>query len=1127
MYMLHRAPVLVLILVLPTFLNAQKLQRIKPKAPIVCYAKPVNEFTVIQPPKEYLNWQKNPSARVKSATFEVTYVGFTNEAKAAFQKAVDIWSTLITSTQTIHVHAEWSVLESGVLGSAIWGNAFANFPGAQQVDTYYPVAMAEKMARRELNPSSEPDIVANFSSEINWSYNTNGTTAAGKYDLVSVVLHELGHGLGWVDSYSVDGDEGSVGLDDFGVPMIYDLAIENKTGQNLYQNFTSPSGSLRTQLTSKEIYFNSPLVLSANNGGHAKIYAPATFSGGSSISHLDETIFQAGNANSLMTPQIGAAEVMHDPGPIVKGAFSDMGWVFTTIEHDSLKSKETTAGPFVVKAKVFSDADPVSNVKLIYNTGGTNTEVSMISTGTANEYSASITSTGSASTYNYYITVNDNIRTYTAPGKLTTPGVGTEQKYYSFITGPDTEAPVITHSAKEFILDTDTELEIASVVKDNLGVELVRLDYSINDVAQPSKKLLWDEVENNLYSFTLNFPANSLDVGDVIKYRITARDTAFIGNVTGNLGYSPSSSEYHIVNVTGLKPVQDNYFNNFNSSSLDFFGEGFSVKTPEGFDDRAIHSEHPYLEGDGFPDDERNLTYQLLVPIKVKNADATIKFDEIVLVEPGASGSEFGGDSFFDYVVVEGSTDGGTTWKPVTDGYDSRSYSTWLAKYNSSTSGNKSTAIGDPSLYKTRTLNMLNSFTPGDEVIIKFRLYSDAFASGWGWTIDNLKIQIDDTPPTILHDHIDYLSATATELVLDSKITDASGVETIMVEYGFVGGELQTSSLTVDPDVSDYSITITPEQGFTTGDKIQYRIVAKDQANNEGSFPESGFIVTTIFAPAQAVDLYVNNFNTISADFIGNFFSVTTPSDFTDGAINSLHSYTNGFGLNHSSNYSYMLVKPIILSADNPYIKFDEIAIVEGHTFSAIFGNTNFNDYVIVEGSKDGGTTWHPFLDGYDVVGQSAWVNAFNSGASATKSMFKNRTINMLSESGFVANDQVLVRFRLYANELKNGWGWIVDNLSIQGPITGTEEKANNIAIHLYPSPANEVITVEVNMDNAKTLSLNILNVQGQSVSNEEYKLNGKPFSKEIDIRILPAGLYVVQVHAGDKVFTEKFVKEK
>ncbi|HEX6463614.1 MAG TPA: BACON domain-containing carbohydrate-binding protein, partial [Vicinamibacterales bacterium] len=66
--------------------------------------------------------------------------------------------------------------------------------------------------------------------------------------------------------------------------------------------------------------------IAANNHVPPTLFAPAAFQNGSSYSHLDENTYPPGDLNSLMTPAIGFAEVIHTPGPIVLGMFTDMGW---------------------------------------------------------------------------------------------------------------------------------------------------------------------------------------------------------------------------------------------------------------------------------------------------------------------------------------------------------------------------------------------------------------------------------------------------------------------------------------------------------------------------------------------------------------------------------------------------------------------------------------------------------------------------------------------------------------------------------------------------------------------------------------------------------------------------------
>jgi hypothetical protein len=64
-----------------------------------------------------------------------------------------------------------------------------------------------------------------------------------------------------------------------------------------------------------------------NGGTRPKIYAPAAFSLGSSLLHLDESTYPAGSINELMTPFSGTADAIHDPGPITIGILMDIGWV--------------------------------------------------------------------------------------------------------------------------------------------------------------------------------------------------------------------------------------------------------------------------------------------------------------------------------------------------------------------------------------------------------------------------------------------------------------------------------------------------------------------------------------------------------------------------------------------------------------------------------------------------------------------------------------------------------------------------------------------------------------------------------------------------------------------------------
>jgi len=265
-----------------------------------------------------------PSAAL-AATFNVTYTGFTPAARTAFQRAVNLWAPLINSTVPITVAASFQPLGTGVLGSAGPSSVWRDFAGAPRPATWYVDALANKRFGSQL--STSPDIVARFSSNFtNWHY---GSTAApaGRYDFTSVVMHELGHGLGFLGAGTVSGGRGSVRLSGTTpkFPIAYDLFTENAAGTSLL-SFPDNSTQLATQLRSGNIFFDSPGVRTANGGQAARLYAPSTWQQGSSYSHLNEATYGPGNVNSLMTPQIGSGETIRNPGPITRALFTTIGW---------------------------------------------------------------------------------------------------------------------------------------------------------------------------------------------------------------------------------------------------------------------------------------------------------------------------------------------------------------------------------------------------------------------------------------------------------------------------------------------------------------------------------------------------------------------------------------------------------------------------------------------------------------------------------------------------------------------------------------------------------------------------------------------------------------------------------
>jgi hypothetical protein len=280
------------------------------------------------------------------STINVTYNGFSGPAETAFQYAVDIWANTLSSTVPITINANYVELNPGVLGSA-GPTGFYQLTGGLP-DTIYPAALAEKLVGTELGGANSVDIQCNFSNQINWYFGTDANPSFNQFDFVSVVLHELGHGLGFLGfgRTNANGTQGVLRNSGFLSP--YDNYVENSAGIDIDQ-FADPSFALLTQFTSGNLFINSPLSTAENGGTQPEIWAPSNFNPGSSYSHWDDNVFPNNNVNSLMTPTIGNGQANHDTGPITRGLFEEFGWTICdalSVDDLTLQSLEVSPNPF-------------------------------------------------------------------------------------------------------------------------------------------------------------------------------------------------------------------------------------------------------------------------------------------------------------------------------------------------------------------------------------------------------------------------------------------------------------------------------------------------------------------------------------------------------------------------------------------------------------------------------------------------------------------------------------------------------------------------------------------------------------------------------------------------------------
>ncbi|MFL0299056.1 T9SS type A sorting domain-containing protein [Aquirufa novilacunae] len=695
-----------------------------------------------------------------SANIVVTYETVPPaDVKAVFEKAAATWSTVFSSDVPIHVNVKWASLSANVLGSAGASVNVRNFVGANRLNTFYPIALAEKMAHKNLN-GTNPDIVATFNSDFTaWYIGTDGVPTINQIDLYSVVLHEMGHGLGFIGQVSVDNGEAG-----YSYPGIFDQAMVNAANVALMDtnSFKNPSAALYTQVTSGKINLSTPSVL-RNNGSAGKLYTPSTYSEGSSIYHVDQVKYKVGDENALMTPQIARGEITRSIGPIVTSAFNDFGWYSSNLIGEEYIDTEDQANDKVFSVKVYSDTLWEESSLKLYLAINSNT-FNPVSTFTksGNTYSYTLPKNAIARNIKYYWYAEEKSgKKFVTPAEAPVISGTRFGSFFEFNIAPDTTKPEVVYSNPlKYIFSSQTSVPLPTLLAaDNIGIDTVYMEYSINSGAAVRKG--FTKVPGLSFSYTnsFEFASGLLKAGDVVKYRIIVKDKA----KTTNTVTLPATGTYDFT-VIGLQAVAANYKQNFDTPpTADFYLKGFSFAQPSGFSSIGLHSAHPYADGSeesyngaGGSDKFTNSDAILLKPITVRADTARIYFDEVVLVEPGEAGASFLNQdgsvnrSFYDYVIVQASNDNGKNWYNLINGWDSNFSTTWLNAYNTGfdAAGNSS-GVGTSTLFKKREIDILSSgkFKAGDQLVFRFRLHADVGAHGWGWAIDNLNIQGSVAPP--------------------------------------------------------------------------------------------------------------------------------------------------------------------------------------------------------------------------------------------------------------------------------------------------------------------------------------------------------------------------------------------
>lgn len=267
-----------------------------------------------------------PSNLQSNSKFNVKYSNFPDWARAEVQGAIDIWAANFQSPVPITVDASWGRSSSyGVLGSASSVDFYQGFVGAPDPSLWYSSALANALAGKDLD-KTKPEIIIQVNSSAQWNSRGDGAPTGSEYDLESVFLHEIAHGLGFAsnDGYGLTRDSSGryVAVGSLEQPTPFDAYAQTADGRRL-ADIPTPSTELASILTSSLVWAG-PLGIKANKGEKPKLYTPSRYQAGSSTSHLDEETFSKTGLNSVMTPSLDPGEIFREPGPLLLAMMEDM-----------------------------------------------------------------------------------------------------------------------------------------------------------------------------------------------------------------------------------------------------------------------------------------------------------------------------------------------------------------------------------------------------------------------------------------------------------------------------------------------------------------------------------------------------------------------------------------------------------------------------------------------------------------------------------------------------------------------------------------------------------------------------------------------------------------------------------
>ncbi len=310
-------------------------------------------------------------------------------------------------------------------------------------------------------------------------------------------------------------------------------------------------------------------------------------------------------------------------------------------------------------------------------------------------------------------------------------------------------------------------------------------------------------------------------------------------------------------------------------------------------------------------------------------------------------------------------------------------------------------------------------------------------------------------------------------------------------------------------------------QKFTAGENSDYTIeLATDkfyELNVKAIAVRGGVETESDFYSNKVIAFSGNPKNDLSENFdnIENRVPIYNKGKWnttSTKAASAPNSFTDSPDGNYANNANeFFIMAPVVLSSGKSTISFDHIALIDSVIRTDVNEIPRF-DYGEIAYSNDFGLTWKMLK----------WVNANSSPDFIMGSIEESKWQNLAFNLNNITGDTVLFRFTLGSNDFRNGDGWYLDNIMLDGrPSSVNYNLYDNTMISVNPNPIHNSAVISIKTAIDANIKIEFYDVLGNKISFNDlgYKKAGE-YSLNQEFNHISNGMYFYKISIDNYVKT-------